>query len=115
MAPIEDALIEALFSSLFVGEEVSSYLRDILGHSVKCRGLGIPDPRLLAERTYNTSKAASEVLVGSLLGSTDLNYVAHKGCVCRASSDRWKQRKIAEKEILSIRKELADGAGLNRL
>ena len=80
MAPIEDSLIEALFPALFGGEEVSSYLRDILGHSVKCGGLGIPDSQLSEERTYNTSKSASEFLMGLLLGGTDLNYVAHKGC-----------------------------------
>ena len=43
---------------------VSDDLREILGHSAKHRGLGIPDPRLSAECAYNTSKAASEVLVG---------------------------------------------------
>ena len=44
-------------------------------------GLGIPYPRLLAYCVYNTSKASSEVLLGSLLGGTDFNYVARKGCV----------------------------------
>ena len=58
--PIEDALKEAFFLALFGGEEVSTDLREILGHSVKCAGLGIPDPQLSVEREYNTSKAASE-------------------------------------------------------
>ena len=57
MGPIEDALRKAFLLELFRGEEVSADLREILG-------LGIPDPRMLAERAYNTSKAASEVLVG---------------------------------------------------
>ena len=69
----------------------------------------------MAEREYKTSKAASEVLVHSLLGGNNLNCVAHKGCVRRASADRQKQREIAEKAVLSRRKELADGVGLNRL
>ena len=70
MVPIEDDLREAFFPALFGGEEVSADLREILGHSVKRRGLGILKPRLLAEHAYNTSKSASEVLVGSLLGGT---------------------------------------------
>ena len=78
MDPIEDILREASFPALFGGEEVSTDLREILGYSVKCGGLGIPDPHMLAERAYTTPKSSSEVLVGSLLGGTNLNYVAHK-------------------------------------
>ena len=92
MGPIEDALREAFFPANFEMEDVSADLIEILGHSVKRGGLGIPDPRMLEERVYNTSKAASEVLVCSLLGGTDLNYVAHKGCVRRSSADGRKQR-----------------------
>ena len=58
---------------------------------MKRGGLDIPNPRLSAERVYNTSKAASEVLSGSLLEGTDLNFVAHKGFVRRASADGQKQ------------------------
>ena len=54
---------------------------------MKLGGLGIHDPQLLVEHAYNTSKSFSEFLVGSLLGGTDLNYVAHKSCVLRASAD----------------------------
>ena len=78
MGSIEDALRKAFFPELVVGEEVSIDLRKILGHSMKHSVLDISDPWMLAERAYNTSKAASEVLIGSLLGGTDLNYVAHK-------------------------------------
>ena len=73
MDPIEDSLREALFPALFGGEEVSNNLRDILGHSVKHGGLDITDPRLLAECAHNTSNAAREVLVDSLLGGTKIN------------------------------------------
>ena len=45
MVPIEDALRQAFFPVLFGGEEVSPDLREILGHSVKRVGLGIPYPR----------------------------------------------------------------------
>ena len=48
VGPIEDSLREAFFPTIFGGEEVSANLKEILGHSVKRRGLGIPDPRLLA-------------------------------------------------------------------
>ena len=70
---------------------------------------------MLAERAYNTSKAASEVLVGSHLGDIALNYVAHKVCVCRASADRQKKHDSLEKSVLTRRKKLSDRAGLNRL
>ena len=63
MGPIKDDLEEAFFPALLGGEEVSADLREILGHSVKLKGLGIPDPQLSAERAYKTSKAASKVLV----------------------------------------------------
>ena len=112
---MDDDLREAFFPALFGGEEVSADLREILGHSVKCGGLGIPYPQLLAERAYNTSKASTEVLVGSLLGGTNLNYVAHKGFICRASAGMQKQRDLAEKAVLLIRKEMADRAVHNRL
>ena len=61
---------------LFGVEEVDAYFRKILGHSVKCGGLVIPDPRSSAESEYNTSKANCWELVGSLLGGNDLNYQA---------------------------------------
>ena len=72
MGAIVDALREAFFPVLFGGEEVRYDLREILGRSVKHGGLGLPDPWLSAERTY-TSKAVSEVMVGSLLGVVGLN------------------------------------------
>ena len=59
MGPIEEALREKLFPTIFGGEEINANFRQILGHSVKHGGLHIPDPRLSAESVYNTSKAAS--------------------------------------------------------
>ena len=115
IGPIEDALREAFFPALFGGEEVSSNFREILGRSVKLRGLGIPEPCLSAEHAYNTSKAASDVLVGSLLGGTKLNYVAQKGCVRRESVDGLKHQEFSEMLALTRQKELADRSGLNRL
>ena len=66
MGPIEEALREKIFPSLFGGEEIDANFRKILGHGVKHGGLGIPDPRLSAECAYNTSKAAIRELVDSL-------------------------------------------------
>ena len=63
----------------------------------------------------NNSKAASEVLVGSLLGGTNLNYIAHKGCVRKPSAYERKHWEISEKAVLSIRKELVDGVLMNCL
>ena len=78
MGPIEEALREKLFPALFEGEDITSNFRKILGHSVEHGGLGIPDPRLSAEISYNTSKADSGGLVDSLLGGSALNYVGHR-------------------------------------
>ena len=53
--------------------------------------------------------------MGSLLCGTDLNYVAHKGCIRRSSDDRYNQRDLAEKSVLLRQGNVVDGAGLNRL
>ena len=82
---------------------------------MKRGGLGIPDPWLSAECEYNTFKAAIKVLVGSLLGGTYLNYVSHKGYVCRERVDRRKHQELAEKAVLTRRKDLAGGEKLNLL
>ena len=49
MGPIEEALREKVFPSLFGVEEITSEFSKILGHSVNHGGLGIPEPRLSAE------------------------------------------------------------------
>ena len=84
MGPIEEALREKLFPSLFGGEEIDTDFRKILGHGVKHGGLGIPDQRLSAESAYNPSKAAIRELVDNLLGGSFLNYVGHRACVRKA-------------------------------
>ena len=85
MGPIKEALREKFSPALFGGEEITANFRNILGHSVKHDGLGIPDPQLSAERAYNTSKASSRELVDSLLVGSVLNYVGHRACVRKAS------------------------------
>ena len=85
MGPIEEALREKPPPSLFGGEDITAEFRKILGHNVKHGTLGIPDPRLSEESAYNTSEAASRELVDSLLGSSVLNYVGHRACICKAS------------------------------
>ena len=44
MSPIEEALREKFFPTIFRGEEINADFRKILGHSAKHGGLGIPDP-----------------------------------------------------------------------
>ena len=44
MGPIEDTLREEFFHALFLGEEISNDLREIVGHRMKHNGLGIPGP-----------------------------------------------------------------------
>ena len=43
MGPIEEALREKSFPTLFWGEEINADFRQILGHTVNHGGLGIPD------------------------------------------------------------------------
>ena len=85
MVPIEEALREKLFPTLFGGEEINADFWQILGHSVKHGGLGILDPQLSAESANNGSKAASGELVDSLLGGPALKYVGNRACVCKTS------------------------------
>ena len=115
MGPIEDSLRDAFFPALFGGEEASSNFRDILGHSVKHGGLGIPEYQMLAECANNTSNAAREVLVGSLLGGNNLNDIEHKSCMCRSGAEAQKQQEYSEIEIVTRRKDMADRVVLNRL
>ena len=96
IGPIEEALREKLFPSLFGGEEINAEFRKILGHSVKHGGLGILEPRLSAKSVYNTSKLTSGELVDFLLGGTALNYVGHRACVRGASAGEIKERKHVE-------------------
>ena len=78
MSPIEEALGEKFFPTLFGGEDIEYGVWQILGHTVNHGGLGIPDPRLSAESSYNTSKADIGELVESILGGTTLNYIVHR-------------------------------------
>ena len=77
--------------------------------------LGIPDPCLLEDHSYNTCNTSRKVLVGSLLGGFDLNHIEHKIFVCGSIVDARKQREFLEIDTLTRRKDLAEGAGLNRL
>ena len=104
MSPVEEAIQETFFPALCGGEYINADFRKILGHSFKHCGLGIPDPRLLAESEFNTSKAASRELVYSLLEGTALNYVGHRACVLRASAGARKDQKQVEMADLDRQK-----------
>ena len=107
MGPIEEVLRENFFPLLFGGEEIDANFRKILGHSVKHGGLGIPDPRMLAECGYNTSKATSRDLVYSLLGGSVFNYVGHRVCVRKASQSARRSTMIVEMSELYHQQEEA--------
>ena len=94
MGTIEEALREKFFPALSGGEAINADFRQILGRSVKHGGLGIPDPRLSADRAYNTSKADRRELVDSLLGGSVLNYVGHRACICKAGQTERRTKKF---------------------
>ena len=93
MVPIEEALSETLFPALFGVEEINVDFRKSLGRIIKHSSLGIPDLRSSSDIIYNTSKAASGELVGSLLGGTALNYIGHRACIHGASAGARKKGK----------------------
>ena len=107
MGPIEEALREKFFPSIFWEEEIDANFWKILGHSVKHGGLGIPDPRLSAECAYNTSNAASRELVDSLLVSSVLNCVGHRACVRKSCQSTRCSNMIVEISDLYNRQEQA--------
>ena len=109
MGPIEEALREKFSPALFGGEEINANFRKILSHSVKHGGLGIPDPQLLEESAYNTSKAASREVLDSLLGGSDLNWVGHRACVHKASLATRRAKMHVELGEVARWKELAGG------
>ena len=115
MGPIEEALRQKFFPSLFRGEEITADFREILGHSVKHGGLGIPDPWLPAECAYNTSKAASRELVDFILGGSILYYIGHRACVRKASQTARLSKRIVELAEIFKRQEQAWGQEKNRL
>ena len=115
MVPIEEALRDKFFPTLFGGEKINADFWKILGHSVKHGGLGIPYPQLSAEMAYNTSKEASRELVDSLLGCNLLNYVGHRVCIHRASLATRSEKMHVDIGELSRQKELARGQERNRL
>ena len=81
MGHIEEAQRETLFPAIFGVAEFNTDFLKILGHIVKREGLGILDPQHSVGSTYNIFKAASEELLGYLLGGTNLNYVGHRACI----------------------------------
>ena len=70
---------------------------------------------MLAEISYNTSKAAFREQVGSILGDTTLNYIGHRDCVCEASTGKRKDREYMEMVELARQKELTGFQERNRL
>ena len=67
------------------------------------------------ESVYNTYKAASGELLGSLLGGTALNYVGHRDCVCGDILGARKERKCLDMTDLDRQKGLMGGQERNSL
>ena len=107
MGYIEESLRKKFFPVLFRGEEINAYTRKILGRTVKQGVLGIPNPHLSTDSAYNTSKAASGEMVGSLLGGTTLKYKGRRSCVCGTTTGTKKQQNRLEKEDLDRQKNPA--------
>ena len=82
-----------------------------MGYSVKHERLGIPEPWSSSDIQYNTSKAASGELEGSLIGAIDLNYIDHRG----SSTGARKDQQHMEMLDLDIQKDLAGVQERNRL
>ena len=59
MDPPTSPFLLLRYPILFGGEEINADFRKIRGRSVNHGSLGIPDPQLSAESSYNTSKATS--------------------------------------------------------
>ena len=115
MGPFEEAFREKFLPALFGGEEINVDFRKMLGHSVKHGGLGIPEPRLSAESSYNTSKTASGELVEFLLGGTALNYVGRRACVRKARLAARREKMHIELGYIYRQKELTGSQERNRL
>ena len=107
MDPIEESVRENFFPMIFGGEEVDNDFRKILGHSIKCGGLYIPDPWLSEDSAYNISKAVCGELVGSLLGGTKFNYIGLRACIYRASVEMRKEMDYSKMAGLARQKYLA--------
>ena len=104
-----------ILSRAIQGEEINNNFWKILGHNVNHGGLGIPDPRLSEESSYNISKSANGELVESLLRGSNLNYVGHRACVRWAGMGAIKERKNVELVGLDRQKEILGGHERNRL
>ena len=53
-------------------------MRKILGHGMKCSGLGIPEPWKLAVRCYSMLLDRNGEVVVYLIVSSNLNYIGHR-------------------------------------
>ena len=86
------ALREDFSTALLGGEYVNDYVRALLVHVVKRRGIGMPGPQKAVVRGHGTFEASCEALVEYLLKRNDLNYVEHCSCVRKAIAWERKDR-----------------------
>ena len=75
---IDISLRNNLLPALLVGEEFDANFRKILGHSITCGEIGIPETQRSEESSYITSKDNYGELLGSIVGGIELKYIGHR-------------------------------------
>ena len=79
----------------------SNELRNLLTHDIKVGGMNLFNPAAGADRLFQSSKEASEVLVASLLGNVNLDLVDHKARVRTAGANDCKEK--VEGEVAAVK------------
>ena len=102
LEPIEMAIRQHLIPVLFdmPSDEITNASRELLAHGIKQGGMNIRNPVDCADRLYQASINASEILVSSLLANTPLDSVEHQICVRQAGATARKERVEGEKTMV---------------
>ena len=96
LAPVEAALRNKFIPALLgTTDPTTDELRLLIAQGVKQGGLAIRNPVETAERLYQTSKEATDLLVQSLLSNSLLDNEAHAGCV-RAAGNAARKERVAD-------------------
>ena len=76
----------------------------IMGHIIRCYGMGIPGPCKLGSKFYSKSATNCEELGASGIGVNKLNYVSRRTCIRKTILEDRKDWYKEETEALSLRK-----------
>ena len=97
LAPVEEAIRLSLIPAIVGLEEpVDDNFQCLLAHGVKQGGLAIRNPCKAAPILYQTLKAATEILVTSLLNGESLDSQEH--CLCIRAASKSAQESCIEQE-----------------